>query len=98
MSTKKPAKKIIEGPMVLVVYDQIPEKSTLYVIPKDHPIIKSVILVLSNLYANGDELNKAQWKAFEAWYEWTNGNGKAFLREPPFKDNIVGVVRFGFLL
>ena len=83
---------------VLVIYEEIPEKANLYVIPKDHEIM-SAVLKMSNKFVNGDELTDEQQEAFDRWLEFQQGpEGQEHKVEPSLKRDLIGLVRFGFLL
>lgn len=84
----------------LLVYVEVPERMTLYLIRRSqHAEILADLRLLNRVYINASKVTKAQQKAVDRWFEWSESIvGKSCVYEPPIHARIVEVLELGFAL
>jgi len=78
----------------LLVWNEIPDKVRLFVVPQDHPMYAAV-KASNNLYINSDEL--AVDHAIYSVNDWVDKGGVMFEKKPGFKARISEVISCGVI-
>lgn len=91
-------KKVPPVPKTLIVFCEVPEHLSFYLVQQDHPIVETA-RIMSGLYVNGDKMTKKQERAAEQLHTWmVTKEGQACKRKAPIKARIREVIETGFIM